>query len=149
METPAAPPASEDPQVNEGFSESAEDTQIVGTPEPEQGEEQEPDTFPRSVVEKLRKENASYRDRAKQADALAERLHAALVTGTGKLADPTDLPYDPEHLDNPEALDAAIADLLTRKPHLASRKPVGDINQGARPSASGDVNLLAMMRGGL
>ncbi|NNH69174.1 hypothetical protein HLB23_04700 [Nocardia uniformis] len=139
-------PAAEDPQVNEGISETPE---AVAEEAPAEQAEQEPDTFPRSVVEKLRKENATMRDRAKQADALAERLHSALVSSTGKLADPTDLPYDPEHLDNPEALDAAVEALLARKPHLASRKPVGDINQGARPSASGDVDLLGMMRGAL
>ena len=33
------------------------------------------ETFPRAVVEKLRDENAKYRQRAQTADTLAERLH--------------------------------------------------------------------------
>jgi hypothetical protein len=38
-----------------------------------------------------------------------------------------------------------IDDLLARKPHLASRKSVGEIGQGATPSA-GTVDLAAMLR---
>ena len=54
------------------------------------------------------------------------------MKATGRLADPTDLEFDEDHLDDPDALAAAIDDLLARKPHLASRKPVGDIGQGQR-----------------
>jgi hypothetical protein len=105
----------------------------------------EPDTFPRSYVEELRQESGRYRQRAQRADDLAQRLHAELVRATGKLADPTDMPFDENHLDDPEALTAAVDDLLTRKPHLASRRPAGDIGQGATPSAA-PVDLAAMLR---
>jgi hypothetical protein len=50
------------------------------------------------------------------------------LTGTwlealaGQLADPTDLEFDEDHLDDPDALAAAVDDLLARKPHLASRR---------------------------
>lgn len=108
--------------------------------------EQEPDTFPREVVEKLRQENAKYRQRAQQADTLAERLHTELVRATGKLADPTDLPFSPEHLDDPEALAGAVEDLLTRKPHLAARRPAGDIGQGNRGSAPAPFSLLEVLK---
>jgi hypothetical protein len=57
------------------------------------------------------------------------------MRASGRLADPTDLPYSEDHLTEPGALAAAIDDLLQRKPHLASRKPVGEIGQGAAPSA--------------
>jgi hypothetical protein len=40
----------------------------------------------------------------------------------GQLADPTDLEFDEDHLDDPDALAAAVDDLLARKPHLASRR---------------------------
>lgn len=53
------------------------------------------------------------------------------MTATGRLADPTDLTFNDTRLDDPEALTAAIDDLLARKPHLASRRLVGDIGQGA------------------
>ena len=71
-----------------------------------------PETFPREVVEKLRQENGRYRQRAQQADTLARRLHLELVRATGRLADPSDLEFDEEHLDDPDALVAAVDELL-------------------------------------
>lgn len=106
----------------------------------------EPDTFPRAVVEKLRQENGKYRQRAQQGDAYAHRLHTEIVRATGRLADPTDLEFDERHLDDPEALAAAVDELLTAKPHLASRKPVGDIGQGQRGSASEPFSLLGLLK---
>lgn len=94
-----------------------------------------PEMFPREYVEELRRENGKYRQRAQQVDEYATRLHTALVAATGRLADPSDLPFDETHIGDPDALNAAVEALLTAKPHLASRKPVGDIGQGARPSA--------------
>ena len=107
--------------------------------------EHETETFPRKVVEDLRRENANYRTKAQRADDLAARLHSALVAATGRLADPSDLPFEESHVDDPEALTAAIDELLTRKPHLASRRPVGDVGQGASASAD-TVDLAEMLR---
>lgn len=110
------------------------------------GSKKEPDTFDRAYVEKLRQENGRYRQRAQRADNLAHRLHTALVEQTGKLADPTDLPFDEDHLDDADSLTAAIDELLTAKPHLAKRTISGEIGQGAvAPGAT--VNLAAIMRG--
>ena len=109
-------------------------------------EDAEPDVFPREVVEKLRQENGKYRQRAQHADTLAERLHTELVRATGKLADPTDLPFDPGHLDDPDALAAAVDQLLTRRPHLAARRPAGDIGQGNRGSAPAPFSLLGLLK---
>jgi hypothetical protein len=116
--------------------------ELTDPPEPETAE---PEVFPRDYVLQLRDENAKYRQRARQADELGQRLHTELVRATGRLAEPTDLVCSEEHLQNPEALAAAIDDLLARKPHLASRRPVGEIGQGATPSA-GTVDLAAMLR---
>jgi hypothetical protein len=96
-------------------------------------------------VQQLRKESAGYRERAQQADALAQRLHAALVAATGRLADPSDLPFAAQHLDDADALTAAIDELLQAKPHLKSRRVVGDVGQGAGGKAAG-VDLAAMLR---
>jgi len=96
------------------------------------------ETFPRSYVERLRRENKRYRDQAGRADNYAQRLHAELVRATGRLADPTDLPFDAEHLaDDGAALTDAIDALLDAKPHLAARRPAGDIGQGHRGTAGG------------
>ncbi len=104
------------------------------------------DSFPRSYVEKLRRESAGYRERATKGDTYAQRLHTELVRATGKLADPTDLPFSEDHLADPDTLAAAVEDLLARKPHLASRKPVGDIGQGPVSAGSPGVDLAAMLR---
>lgn len=102
--------------------------------------------FSRTYVEKLRRENATYRERAQGADDLAKRLHTALVTATGKLADASDLPFDAAHLDDADALAAAIDDLLAGKPHLASRRPFGDVGQGNRGNSAEPVNLADLLR---
>lgn len=96
-------------------------------------------------MEQLRRENAEQRVKAKRADELGQRLHLALVAATGSLADADDLPFDPAHLEDPEALTAAIDALLARKPHLASRRPGGDIGQGAGRVGE-DVSLAGILR---
>lgn len=107
----------------------------------------QPDTFPRAYVEQLRQENGRYRLRAERSDELAERLHAAQVAATGRLADPTDLPYDETLLDDPAALTAAIDALLATKPHLASRRPTGNIGQGLSEHPT-TVSLANILRAG-
>lgn len=125
---PLVPPATDDPDSTDDETDSATNT------------------FSRTYVEKLRRENASYRERANQADDLAKRLHTALVTATGRLADASDLPFDAAHLDDADALDAALDELLGRKPHLASRRPFGDVGQGNRGNSAEPVNLADMLR---
>ncbi|WP_353107738.1 hypothetical protein [Gordonia sp. (in: high G+C Gram-positive bacteria)] len=120
--------------------ENTEDVQPTDAPE-------EPDTFSREYVEKLRQENGRYRQRAQRADDLAHRLHRELVRSDGRLQDPTDLDFSDDHLaDDGVSLTEAIDDLLTRKPHLATRRPIGDVGQGATTSST-DVNLLGILRG--
>lgn len=103
----------------------------------------------RQHVQGLRKEAAKYRTRLRDSEAKVEdlrtRLHTQLVTATGKLADPSDLAYDDTHLDDNDALHAAIDALVDSKPHLASRRPVGDVGQGATPEAT-TVDLAGMLR---
>ncbi|KRE38216.1 hypothetical protein ASG73_04435 [Janibacter sp. Soil728] len=115
----------------------------------DQEQEQEPDTFPRDYVEKLRKESAGHRTSAREATEallpLQERLHGALVGATGRLADPSDLPFDPAHLEDEDALTAAIDALLEAKPHLAPRRVSGDVGQGLGGPQSG-VDLGGMLR---
>lgn len=112
----------------------------------QQVSEDVPETFPRDYVEELRQENGRYRQRAARADELAQRLHTELVRATGRLADPTDLPFDETHLEVGDNLSTAIDELLARKPHLATRRPNGEIGQGATQSGS-SVDLAAILRG--
>lgn len=107
-----------------------------------------PDTFPRDYVEKLRRESAGYRERAKRVDELERRLHAALVKADGRLADPADLEFNVEHLDDPEALEAAITGLVERKPGLRARQYRGDVGAGKRGGSNvKPVDLIELMRG--
>lgn len=134
------------PENTETIDETV-DTEQDPTPDAEQTDEPDADaeTFPREYVEKLRAENGKYRQRASDRDSLADRLHRTIVQQTGRLADPTDLPFDEAHLTEPDALAAAIDKLLESKPHLASRKPAGDIGQG--PSSAADtVSLSGLLR---
>ncbi len=113
-------------------AENAPDAQLDGaTGNPADG-----DVFPRSYVEELRKENGDHRTKAKdaeaKADALAHRLHAALVAATNRLENPADLPYDASHLDDADRLDAALDALLGDRPYLAKRVVAGDAGQGQR-----------------
>lgn len=126
------------------------ETELEEIPETEQLEEVEEaaeteETFPRKYVEELRDENARYRQRAGIADELAKRVHRLMVERTGRLADPDDLPFDETHLEDEEALTTAMDALLESKPHLASRRPSGDIGQGAS-GAEGAPDLAALMR---
>lgn len=126
-----------------------EPTEEVEPQEPteEQEPDTEPDTFPRSVVEDLRKEAAKYRDRAKAADDLREALWQARVAATGRLADPTDLvmPEDADPLDA-EAVDAAVDELLARKPHLAARAVAGPVGAGESGGNDDYVDLAGILR---
>lgn len=104
-----------------------------GDPE---GTERDTDVFPRKVVEDLRREAQGLRERAKSAEArsdeLARELFAHKVAALGKLADPADLEYSEELLSDPEALNAAVDDLLTKRPHYAARRVTGTVGQGHR-----------------
>lgn len=134
----------ETPQGTEGTQEPTEPP--TDAQDPQEPAEEDPETFPRSYVQELRDENARYRQRAQRADDLAAALWEARVTATGRLADPTDLtmPEDADPLD-PDTVSAAVDDLLTRKPHLASRRPRGDVGQGSTPDPEG-VDLAGILR---
>ncbi|WP_327083134.1 hypothetical protein [Mycolicibacterium conceptionense] len=143
--TDAAPLAGHDEPPTEPTVVDADET--TDTDDENDETESNTDTFSRKYVERLRRENAGYRERANRADELARRLHTALIQATGRLADPTDLPFDAAHLDDSDALETAIDELLTAKPHLASRRPFGDVGQGNRGGASEPpVNLADMLR---
>ena len=127
-----------DTEVTPDDSVSAGDSTDADTGEPAG----DADTFPRSYVEELRQENGKHRQRARE---LGERLHVELVRATGLLADPTDLPFDADHLDNPDKLAEAIDALLAAKPHLKARRVTGSVGQG-ESGKSTSVSLIDLMR---
>jgi hypothetical protein len=126
-----------DENTSEVTDESAE------TVEPVEAVTEEPDTFTREYVTEIRKEAADHRAKSK---AMATRLHTELVRSTGRLADPTELLFDAAHLEDPEALTAAIDDLLTRKPHYAARTPQGHVGQGVKDQGAQAGNFMAHLK---
>lgn len=134
----------EDPtHQSEVHDEPVSDETTDSEPESESRSD-EPDTFDRAYVEDLRKESAGYRTQLRDTQ---EKLHRMMVEQTGKLADPSDLEFDPAHLDDPDALLAAIEALLADRPHLKARRfdPAGAA-QGPKQGGGGQVNLADIMR---
>ena len=147
LSVPSQEPAEapESPQEGENAPQEAESHEEAPDAPQEAESHEEKDTFPRSYVEELRAEAAENRVKAKRVDELEARLFTYQVEATGLLQDASDLPYSPDLLDDSEALQGAIQDLLSRKPHLASRMPFGDIGQGDKAAAD-DFSLLGMLR---
>lgn len=110
-------------------------------------------TFDRAYVQRLRDEAAGHRVKAKRADTLAARLVTSMAAQTSRLADPTDLAFSPDLLDDDGLPDEAkvadaIEELVARKPHFASRRPAGtDVGQGAQVHAA-SVSLADLLRRG-
>ena len=107
---------------------------------------EEPETFSREYVTSLREESAANRVKAKRADDLAAALFAERVRALGKVADPRDVPYDPDVLDDPAALAAHVDALLAERPHLAKRKSPGSIGQGVTSDAPTEMGLHGLLR---
>ena len=145
---------------------STEDTTPAGTEpapagdeDPADEDEDEPagdedgDTFPRHYVERLRARSAGYRARAKTAEGRAAELERALFTERVRaldvLADPADLPYDGDLLEDPDAMRAAVDALVRERPHYRRRGTADPSSTGSRhrSSPSDTVSLSAIMRG--
>ena len=106
--------------------------------------------FSAEYVTKLRQEAADARVKAKRADTLAAQLVKAWATVDGRLFDADDLAFSDDMLDDDGVIDqakitAAIDELLTRKPHLARRKPTKPVPQGAVQEPE-PVSLHAILR---
>ena len=152
METDNTQVEETNPDVQpEGSSEAQEPVETIEEAQELQADQQQDEqqqTFDRAYVEKLRKESANYRDKAKRAQELEQRLHNALVAKDGRLADPADLEFDPDHLDNPEALSNAIANLVAKKPGLRAQRLSGDVGAGVREKPKPPTtDLLSIMKG--
>lgn len=107
--------------------------EIIEEEQSEEISEDEPETFDKAYVDKLKSESAGNRIKAKKATEYATRLHTEIVRATGRLADPSDLEFSEEHLEDADKLNASIDALLEAKPHLKAPKKIdGDIGQGKR-----------------
>lgn len=119
----------------------------------DEDEDGDRDAFDRAYVKRLRARSAGYRTRANAAEGRVSELERALFTERVRaldvLADPADLPYDPDALEDPDALRAAVTDLVAKRPHLRRRGVAGGETGAREQHDSADpVSLLGLMRGG-
>lgn len=111
------------------------------------------DSFPRPYVERLRARSAGYRTRATAAEARVGDLERALFTERVRaldvLADPSDMAFDADMLDDADALAGAVADLVAARPHYRKRGTTSTGTTGSREAASprDGVSLTGIMRG--
>ena len=80
-------------------------------------------------------------------------MSTVVEDAAGILEDPADLPlyraeadFDDQGLPDPEKVRAIAIEVAATKPHLARRRPSGDIDQGARVEME-TVDLASMLRG--
>lgn len=141
------PAPAEDPAEDPAGTEPAEPAE-----DDEDDEAGDGDTFPRSYVKRLRERSAGYRARAKDAEARTAELERALFTERVRaldvLADPSDLPFDAELLEDPDALRAAADDLVARRPHYRRRGVAAGTGSRDEAGSGPGVSLLGLMRGG-
>ena len=131
----------------EDVKSGGESGDVTNDTTPENSDDKE-QVFDHTYVSKLRKESARYREKAKRAEELEKRLHAALVAKDGRLADPGDLEFNPEHLDDEGALAAAISELITHKPGLKAQQLRGDVGAGTRGGRpKPPMDLISIMKG--
>ena len=136
-------------EETEGEQQQSEQQQSE-SPDPDDSSSDDGDTFSREYVSKLRGQAQRYRGELRtvqeQLQSLQHELHTERVRGLGLLADPADLPFDADHLDDPDALQAAVEQLLTERPHLRARRTRGDIGQHEHVSTSTGVSLAGLLR---
>lgn len=109
------------------------------------------DDLPGGELARARRQAARYRTELRElegrADELVAELWRARLELDGRLADPDDLPVDPELVDDPDGIRAAVDALLERKPHLRSRRIRERAGQGeGNPAAS--VSLAQLLARG-
>ena len=137
--------------------EHLEDSHNDGEPDtdelPDDGDEPDSDETdeqdPR--LSRARGQAARYRRELRETEAERDELAAALWTARvdqlGVLADPDDLPFDPDALHDPDRLRELVDELVTEKPHLRSRRIRARAGQG-EGSAPGGVSLAAILNRG-
>lgn len=104
---------------------------------------------PEPAVVRARNQAARYRRELRETESELERIRGELwtarVEALGLLADPADLPFDPDALEDPAKLRELADELLTRKPHLRSRRIRTRAGQGEGAS-DGEFSLAGLLR---
>ena len=128
--------ASDDPDGDEPDPDSDE-------PDGDEPDDDKPE------ISRARQQAARYRRQLRDVESERDELAAALwterVAALGVLADPTDLPHDPDALHDPDRLRELADELVAAKPHLRSRRIRERAGQG-EGDGSGTVSLSGLLR---
>lgn len=124
------------------------ETQLEDSTESDEPDDDEPDDD-KPEISRARQQAARYRRQLRDVESERDELAAALwterVAALGVLADPTDLPHDPDALHDPDRLRELADELVAAKPHLRSRRIRERAGQG-EGDGSGTVSLSGLLR---
>lgn len=134
---------------NDEHSETQlEDSTESDEPDGDEPDGDEPDSD-EPEISRARQQAARYRRQLRDVESERDELAAALwterVAALGVLADPTDLPHDPDALHDPDRLRELADELVAAKPHLRSRRIRERAGQG-EGDGSGTVSLSGLLR---
>lgn len=139
-----------DTEQTDQEQDNAADDDRQDEPDDQDDDDENADTFPRAYVEKLRGEAKDNRHRAEAAEnrvsEISRQLFRLRVESTGKLADPDDLPYDADLLGDDGKLNAAVDELLAKRPHYARRKVSGNVGAGVTGTREEPFSLLSRLQ---
>ena len=145
-------PTSENDESSETqLEDSTETDELDDDPGDDDGDSSESDETgdDEPAVARARRQAARYRRELRDVESERDELAAALwterVAALGVLADPDDLPFDPDALHDPDRLRELADELVTRKPHLRSRRIRERAGQG-EGDGSGTVSLSGLLR---
>ena len=136
--------------AREGATQSSDHHADDDKPDPDSDEpdDDEPDDD-KPEISRARQQAARYRRQLRDVESERDELAAALwterVAALGVLADPTDLPHDPDALHDPDRLRELADELVAAKPHLRSRRIRERAGQG-EGDGSGTVSLSGLLR---
>lgn len=145
------PTSGNDESSETQVEDSTESDELDDDPDDDDGGSSESDETDddEPAISRARKQAARYRRELRAVESERDELAAALwterVAALGVLADPTDLPHDPDALHDPDRLRELADELVARKPHLRSRRIRERAGQG-EGDGSGTVSLSGLLR---
>lgn len=143
------PTSGNDESSETQVDEPTDSDELDDDPDDDDGGSSESDETDAAPVARARRQAARYRRELREVESERDELSAALwterVAALGVLADPTDLPHDPEALHDPDRLRELADELVARKPHLRSRRIRERAGQG-EGDGSGTVSLSGLLR---
>ena len=145
--SPQAGDEAGDPATSDNDGEHLEDSHNDDEPDTDEPDTDEQDPRLSQARQQAARYRRQLRDVETERDELAAALWTARVDQLGVLADPDDLPFNPDALHDPDRLRELVDELVTVKPHLRSRRIRARAGQG-EGTAPGGVSLAAILNRG-